>query len=162
MKLKLLLDYQHRLQRFQSKIELAIELIHKAEAMGINAETYGFDSWFLGKDMIQVIAGYDKDWISILKSNWNLMMKIEKIFEIYQPERVYISSMIVQDVNLAQAEFDKICYIAAEHKASVFVGGWGFNTIEFNHPVVERRFHSFEELDSSLSKLLEVVAQSDN
>ena len=78
-KLKLLLDYQRRLQRFKSKIELSIELIHKAEAMGIKATIYVFDSWFLCKDIAKTISSYNKDWISVLKSNRNLIIKNIKI-----------------------------------------------------------------------------------
>lgn len=78
-KLKLLLDYQRRLQRFKSKIELSIELIHKAESLGIKAKTYGFDAWFLCKEIINVIASYGKDWISVLKSNRNLIIKNNKL-----------------------------------------------------------------------------------
>jgi SRSO17 transposase len=78
-KLKLLLDFQRRLKRFKTKIELAIELIHCAEAMAIKAKVYVFDSWFLCKDIVKVIASYGKDWISILKSNRNLIIKNEKI-----------------------------------------------------------------------------------
>ncbi len=73
-------------------------------------------------------------------------MKIEKIFEIYQPDRVYISITIVTDVNLTQAEFDKICYIAAAHNARVFVGGRGFDVIDFSHPAVEKRLYTFEDV----------------
>jgi len=68
-KLKLLLDYQRRFQPFKSKIALAMELIHHAEAMGIKAKTYLFDSWFLCNAIIKVITAYDKDRISELKSN---------------------------------------------------------------------------------------------
>ena len=78
-KLKLLLDYQRRLQRFKSKIELAIELIHQAEAIGIKAKTYTFDSWFLCKTIIKVITAYGKDWISVLKSNRNVIIKDKKM-----------------------------------------------------------------------------------
>jgi excisionase family DNA binding protein len=73
-------------------------------------------------------------------------MKIETIFEIYQPDRVYISSTIVPDVNLAQAEFDKICYITAANHARVFVGGRGFDVIDFSHSAVERRLNTFEDV----------------
>ncbi|MCI0496560.1 helix-turn-helix domain-containing protein [candidate division KSB1 bacterium] len=73
-------------------------------------------------------------------------MKIEKIFEIYQPDRVYISSTIANDVNLAQAEFDKICYIAQAHNVRVFVGGLGFEAIDFSHPGTERRLYTFEDV----------------
>ena len=78
-KLKLLLNYQRRLQRFKSKIALAMELIHHAEAMGIKAKTYLFDSWFLCKLIITVIGSYGKNWISVLKSNRNLMIKNQKM-----------------------------------------------------------------------------------
>jgi SRSO17 transposase len=78
-KLKLLLNYQRRLQRFKSKIELSIELIHKTESLGIKAKTYAFDSWFLCKEIIKVISSYGKDWISVLKSNRNLIIKNKKI-----------------------------------------------------------------------------------
>ena len=73
-------------------------------------------------------------------------MKIEKIFEIYKPDRVYISSTIVTDINLTQAEFDKICYIASAHNAQVYVGGRGFDLIDFSHPAVEKRLHTFEDV----------------
>jgi len=78
-KLKLLLNFQRRLQRFKTKIELAIELIHQAETLRIKAKTYVFDSWFLCKDIVNVIAAYGKDWISILKSNRILVVKNKKI-----------------------------------------------------------------------------------
>lgn len=78
-KLKLLLDYQRRFQRFKSKIVLAVELIHQAEALGSKAKTYVFDSWFLCKLMVTVIGSYGKDWISVLKSNRNLMIKNQKM-----------------------------------------------------------------------------------
>ena len=73
-------------------------------------------------------------------------MKIEKIFEVYKPDRVYISSTIDSDVNLAQAEFDKICYIAQAHNARVIVGGRGFDKIDFSHPAVEKRLGTFQEV----------------
>lgn len=73
-------------------------------------------------------------------------MKIETIFKNYKPDHVYISSTIVEDENLTQAEFDKICYISAANNAKVFVGGRGFDIIDFSHPAVEKRLNIFEEL----------------
>jgi len=78
-KLKLLLNFQQRLQRFKTKIELAIALIHGAEDLSIKANVFVFDSWFLCKDITNVIASYGKDWISMLKSNRKLIIKNEKI-----------------------------------------------------------------------------------
>ncbi len=73
-------------------------------------------------------------------------MKIEKVFKIYRPDRVYISSTFVTDLNLTQAEFDKICYIASDHNARVYVGGQGFEMIDFSHPTVEKRLYTFEDV----------------
>ena len=77
--LKLLIDYKRRLKRFNSKIELAMALIRKAETMGIKARIYVFDSWFLCRDIAKLISFYGKDWISVLKSNRNVMIKNEQI-----------------------------------------------------------------------------------
>jgi SRSO17 transposase len=72
-KLKILLDYQRRLERFKTKIQLAIELVKATDSLGIKAKTYVFDSWFLCKELITVIEAHGKDWISILKSNRKLL-----------------------------------------------------------------------------------------
>ncbi|MBD3290423.1 helix-turn-helix domain-containing protein [candidate division KSB1 bacterium] len=77
-------------------------------------------------------------------------LNIEKIYEKYHPDRVYISSTIVNDVNLVQAEFDKICYISEKYNSDVYIGGRGFESIQFQHSVVKHRFFSFEELYESL------------
>lgn len=68
-RLKLLFGFRIRQVRFKTKIELAIELVHEAEAMGITAKTYVFDSWYLSKDLVRAIRSYGKDWISIIKPN---------------------------------------------------------------------------------------------
>ena len=73
-------------------------------------------------------------------------IKIEKIFDIHQPHRVYISSTFVTDLNLTQAEFDKICYIAKAHNAQVYVGGRGFDILDYSHPVVVKRFLTFNDV----------------
>lgn len=73
-------------------------------------------------------------------------IKIEKVFETYKPERVYIASTIVQDLNLTQAEFDKICYVASDFDAKVFVVGSGFDTISIDHTAVEYRIKTFKDV----------------
>lgn len=73
-------------------------------------------------------------------------IRIEKFFKVYNPQHVFISSTVVQDLNVAQAEFDKLCYIAEREGANVFVGGQGFNQIEHRHSAVVKRFYTFEEL----------------
>jgi len=73
-------------------------------------------------------------------------IKIEQVFKKYRMDRVYISSTVVENQNLAQAEFDKICYISAENNSRVYVGGRGFDVIDYSHPAVEKRLKSYEDL----------------
>lgn len=74
------------------------------------------------------------------------VLKMEKVFEIFNPDRVYVSSTIVDNLNFNQLEFDEICKLAEQFKSSVFVGGQGFEHINYEHPVVLAKLNSFEEL----------------
>ena len=78
-KIRLLLIYQLRENRFKSKIELACELVDSAEALGIKAKTYVFDCWFLCKLLTYYIQSYGKGWIGVLKSNRILLFKGQRV-----------------------------------------------------------------------------------
>jgi excisionase family DNA binding protein len=77
------------------------------------------------------------------------IINIEHVFESLQPQRVYISSTIVENVASVQEEFDQICEVAAVHRIKVFVGGIGFNTIEIRNPELVTRLTTFEEVYNS-------------
>jgi len=74
------------------------------------------------------------------------ILKMEQVFETFKPERVYISSTIVDDQQTAQQEFENICDLCSTHNADVYVGGSGFEKINYEHPVVKSRMSRFEEL----------------
>ncbi len=97
-------------------------------------------------DQILELKGY----LVLNSGQMSPSLNIEKVFEKYQPDQVYISSTVVQDENFVQAEFDKICYISEKHNADVYVGGRGFESIHFDHPAVKQRFFSFEQLYTSI------------
>jgi len=59
-------------QQFQTKIELAIELLKAAIAHKLPFSVVLFDSWYLAEDFVAVLRRRKKDWISILKKNRNL------------------------------------------------------------------------------------------
>ena len=71
---------------------------------------------------------------------------IEKVYKLYNPQKVFISSTIVSDLNLQQAEFDKICNISQDYQTKVYVGGAGFNQLNLEHPAVAKRLFSYESL----------------
>jgi SRSO17 transposase len=59
-------------EQFRTKIVLAIELIEKAIEHNLPFSTVLFDGWYLAPHLVEVIEQYNKDWISILKTNRNL------------------------------------------------------------------------------------------
>ena len=126
--------------RLQGNIQIPSEKIGTAFCMIMSQELH--DVAIKMVDHLLELKGYK----ILFSGQMTPSMKIEKIFEIYQPDRLYISSTIVTDVNLTQAEFDKICYIAQAHNALVFVGGRGFEVIDFSHPAVGRRLYTFEDV----------------
>ncbi len=74
------------------------------------------------------------------------LFKIEEVFEQYRPERVYLSSTVVADTQAGQIEFDEICRICEQYEAKMYVGGQGFDILNFDHLVVEKRMFRFEEV----------------
>ncbi len=75
-------------------------------------------------------------------------LRIEQIFELHKPDYLFISSTIISDLNLNQAEFDKICHMSEKYGADIYVGGQGFDQIDHNHITVKSRLFSFKQLDS--------------
>jgi SRSO17 transposase len=60
-------------QAFQTKIILAVELVEHAIANQIPFDTVLFDSWFLARELVAVLKKHNKHWISIIKSNRNVL-----------------------------------------------------------------------------------------
>ncbi len=59
-------------QQFQTKIELAVELLDAAIEHELPFGTLLFDSWYLSSTLVKAAKRHDKDWISLLKKNRNL------------------------------------------------------------------------------------------
>ena len=54
---------------FKRKLDLAMELVDECEGLGVAAENYVFDSWYLSQEVAKHVEGYGKGWVSRLKSN---------------------------------------------------------------------------------------------
>jgi len=54
---------------FRSKVELAMNLVEECERLGVAAENYVFDAWYLSKRLTSHIEAYGKGWVSRLKAN---------------------------------------------------------------------------------------------
>ncbi len=65
-------EFQKLDQQFQTKIELAKELVEAAIRRKVPFSTVLFDSWYLSEDFVACLRRRRKDWISILKKNRKL------------------------------------------------------------------------------------------
>jgi SRSO17 transposase len=65
-------EFERLHQQFRSKITIASELIKQAVEQGLPFSTLLFDSWYLSPELVALLAEYEKDWVSLLKSNRNL------------------------------------------------------------------------------------------
>jgi len=57
---------------FQTKIDLAIELVEAAIDRELPFHTVLFDAWYLSPTLLSVLETHDKKWISLLKMNRNI------------------------------------------------------------------------------------------
>jgi len=76
-------EFRSRHEAFQSKIDLACQLIRSALEQGIPFKVVLFDGWYLCPQIVELLAEYELDYISILKRN----RKIETdSFQLYDEE----------------------------------------------------------------------------
>jgi methanogenic corrinoid protein MtbC1 len=77
------------------------------------------------------------------------IINIEHVFDSLQPDRVYISSTTIENLEPVQEEFERVCEVAAAQGTKVFVGGTGFNSLEIKRPEEVTRLANFEEVYNS-------------
>lgn len=65
-------EFQTLQTQFQTKLELAKELVEAAIRHKLPFSVVLFDSWYLAEDFVACLRRRKKDWISILKKNRNL------------------------------------------------------------------------------------------
>ncbi len=59
-------------ERFQTKINLAIELLEEAIEQKVPFGVALFDGWYLAPDLLKALKHHRKDWVSLLKKNRKL------------------------------------------------------------------------------------------
>lgn len=74
------------------------------------------------------------------------VLSFDQLLKNYKINRICVSSTYVTDKEFSQKEFDIICQLAAENGIEVYVGGNGFDILNFDHPTVVKRIFSFEEV----------------
>ena len=58
--------------QFQTKLQLACQLIDQAVAHDLEFDVVLFDGWYLAPPVVECVCKHHKDWVSVLKKNRNL------------------------------------------------------------------------------------------
>lgn len=75
------------------------------------------------------------------------MVDLESVFEHFRPDRVYVSSTIVTDINISQPELDRCAHLCQQFSAQLFVGGSGFDCLRA--PEGTKRLYTFHDVAMS-------------
>ena len=121
---------------------ISLPKVMKGRALCLNLSNELHDIALKMVDHILEIRGF-----KVLFSGQNTpMINFEKILKSFKPDRIYISSSYVEDTNTAQKEFDYLCDCSSEIGIEVFIGGAGFDLLNYKHPAVIQRILTFEEV----------------
>lgn len=114
----------------------------KGKALCLNISTELHDIALKMVDHVLEVRGF-----KVQNSGQNTpMINFEKILNEYKPDRLYVSSTFISDRDTMQKEFDLTCETASKYDVDIYVGGSGFDILNFDHPAVVKRIFSFEEV----------------
>jgi methanogenic corrinoid protein MtbC1 len=60
--------------------------------------------------------------------------------------RLYISSTVIGDIEKDQNEINFLYDLCKNNSIDIFVGGMGFEKIDYSHPAVAKRLYTFEDV----------------
>jgi excisionase family DNA binding protein len=73
---------------------------------------------------------------------------IEQMLARYKPDRLYISSTFVENIEVDQEQINNLFDICVKKSIKIFVGGAGFDLLDHSHPAVKRRLNNFEDVNT--------------
>lgn len=65
-------EFKELHDKFQTKIDLAMQMIEQAIERKTPFKVVLMDSWYLCEEIVQILRDKDKDWVSLLKKNRNI------------------------------------------------------------------------------------------
>lgn len=75
------------------------------------------------------------------------LINIEQLFANIRPDRLYIASTYVFNRDTTQEEVDQLFTICRKFNTRVYVGGRGWDVLNYDEDVVEKRMYTFEEVN---------------
>jgi hypothetical protein len=76
------------------------------------------------------------------------LFDFEQLLKKIKPDRLYISSTYVENDQDDQREVEDLYKICKDNSIEVYVGGSGFDILDYAHPVVVRRLNNFEDVNT--------------
>lgn len=71
---------------------------------------------------------------------------IDQVLTKIKPDRLYISSTMITDIHEDQQELNMLYDQCEKNSIQIYLGGQGFEQLDYSHPVVVRRLNTFEEV----------------
>jgi len=73
----------------------------------------------------------------------------ENVFESFHPDRVYLSSTFIENMETAKQEFNELAALCDQYGARLFCGGVGMGRLDLGENIPFRLLNSFHEVQNS-------------
>ncbi len=93
-------------------------------------------------DQLLEVQGYQ----ILFSGQYTPVTDIKYTFEKFKPNRLYISSTIIENQKSTQEEMNILFDLSRQYAAEVFVGGQGFNLLDYKSFPGIKRLHTFEDV----------------
>lgn len=132
-------------EAFRTKISLAVELVEEAIGLGMPFRTVLFDSWYLAPELLEILKEHDKKWISILKTNRNIMTNNLRIFDKegntiqFEESKIQVKELIplIPASAFKRVELDEQTYYCFSKNVRISSLGKVRLVLSFNNPDLE-------------------------
>ncbi len=71
---------------------------------------------------------------------------IGEIIAAHQPQRIYLSSTVVNDISDKQKLLEQVFDLCQDNEVDLFIGGIGFDKLDYDHPAAKKRLLNFQEV----------------
>jgi excisionase family DNA binding protein len=127
------------ISRLQGIIKIPEQKIGKALFINLSSELH--DIALKMTENILEVRGFS----TFYSGQMTPFIKMEDIFDKIRPDRLYVSSTYVFNRDATQEEVRELFTICRKFNTKVYVGGRGWDVLDYDHEVVVKRMYDFEE-----------------
>lgn len=74
------------------------------------------------------------------------VIKLDELLDRIKPQRLYVGSTVISDPDAEQHETNRMFDLSLSRNIDVYLGGRGWDILNYHHPAVKNRLHTFEEV----------------